>query len=140
MKNLFLFLITFSLVASLQAQDENPYAMFGYEGKVLKTPQERKQHFMLLIPNTDTTSDISMLGIDPQLKRYFFFGRKGEVLLNDTLGQEDLAKFLSVDPLAKDYPWNSVYAFAENRVIDGIDLEGLEYYYTADGELIGNYG
>ncbi len=34
---------------------------------------------------------------------------------------------LSVDPLARDYPWNSPYAFAENRVIDGIDLEGLEW-------------
>lgn len=34
---------------------------------------------------------------------------------------------MSVDPLAKEYPWNSTYAFAENRVIDGLDLEGLEY-------------
>jgi uncharacterized protein (TIGR02594 family) len=38
-----------------------------------------------------------------------------------------LGRFLSVDPLAKTYPWNSPYAFAENRVIDGIDLEGLEW-------------
>ena len=34
---------------------------------------------------------------------------------------------MSVDPLFRSYPWNSTYAFAENRVIDGIDLEGLEY-------------
>lgn len=38
-----------------------------------------------------------------------------------------IAKFLSVDPLYRSYPWNSTYAFAENRVIDGVDLEGLEY-------------
>lgn len=38
-----------------------------------------------------------------------------------------LGRFLSVDPLAPEYPWNSVYAFAENRVIDGIDLEGQEH-------------
>jgi RHS repeat-associated protein len=38
-----------------------------------------------------------------------------------------LGKFLSVDPLAKSYPWNSSYAFAENRVIDGVDLEGREW-------------
>ena len=38
-----------------------------------------------------------------------------------------IAKFLSVDPLAKDFPWNSPYAFAENRVIQGIDLEGAEF-------------
>jgi RHS repeat-associated protein len=38
-----------------------------------------------------------------------------------------IGKFLSVDPLTKSYPWNSSYAFAENRVIDGIDLEGKEW-------------
>jgi RHS repeat-associated protein len=39
-----------------------------------------------------------------------------------------IARFWSVDPLAKDYPWNSTYAFAENDVIRSIDLEGLEKY------------
>lgn len=48
-----------------------------------------------------------------------------------------LGRFLSVDPLAPEYPWNSTYAFAENRVIDGIDLEGLEYV-RADGKQTNN--
>lgn len=38
-----------------------------------------------------------------------------------------LGRFLSVDPLAKSYPWNSTYAYAENRPIDGVDLEGAEW-------------
>ena len=33
----------------------------------------------------------------------------------------------AVDPLSAKYPWNSSYAFSENRVIDGIELEGLEF-------------
>jgi RHS repeat-associated protein len=37
-----------------------------------------------------------------------------------------LGKFLSVDPLTKEYPWNSTYAFAENDVVRSIDLDGLE--------------
>jgi RHS repeat-associated protein len=37
-----------------------------------------------------------------------------------------LGRFLSIDPLVVDYPWNSPYAFSENRVIDAIELEGLE--------------
>lgn len=37
-----------------------------------------------------------------------------------------LGRFLSVDPLFRDYPWNSTYAFAENDVIRCIDLEGAE--------------
>lgn len=39
-----------------------------------------------------------------------------------------LGRFISRDPLAMDYPWNSTYAFAENDVIRAIDLEGLERY------------
>ncbi|MFM2394947.1 MAG: hypothetical protein RLZZ546_2930, partial [Bacteroidota bacterium] len=35
-----------------------------------------------------------------------------------------LGRFLSVDPLANTYPWNSPFAFAENRVLDGIDVNG----------------
>ncbi|WCL81586.1 hypothetical protein PPO43_00560 [Saprospira sp. CCB-QB6] len=46
-----------------------------------------------------------------------------------------VGRFLSVDPLAPEYPWNSCYAFAENRVIEGIDLEGLESSRTTDKQF-----
>ncbi|PGH38595.1 MAG: hypothetical protein CRN43_14170 [Candidatus Nephrothrix sp. EaCA] len=36
------------------------------------------------------------------------------------------SRFWSVDPMASSYPWNSTYAFSENRVIDGVELEGAE--------------
>jgi RHS repeat-associated protein len=39
-----------------------------------------------------------------------------------------LGRFFSVDPLYSKYPWNSCYAFSENRLLDGIELEGLEHY------------
>ncbi len=38
-----------------------------------------------------------------------------------------IARFLSVDPLAKSYPWYTPYQFASNSPIEGIDLDGLEY-------------
>ena len=38
-----------------------------------------------------------------------------------------VGRFFAIDPLAPDYPWNSPYAFSENRVLDGIELEGLEF-------------
>ncbi len=37
-----------------------------------------------------------------------------------------VGRFFAVDPLAKDYPWNSPYAFSENIVISHVELEGLE--------------
>jgi len=38
-----------------------------------------------------------------------------------------IGRFMSIDPLAEEYVYNSPYAFAENRVIDGRELEGLEW-------------
>jgi RHS repeat-associated protein len=38
-----------------------------------------------------------------------------------------LGRFFSVDPLYDKYPWNSTYAFSENRLIDGVELEGREW-------------
>src|SRR5690554_7179930 len=46
-----------------------------------------------------------------------------------------VGRFFAVDPLAGEYPWNSPYAFSENRVIDGIELEGLEYFGIIDQEI-----
>ena len=37
-----------------------------------------------------------------------------------------IAKFLSVDPLTKDYPWYTPYQFAGNTPIRAVDLDGLE--------------
>ena len=37
-----------------------------------------------------------------------------------------IARFLSVDPLARDYPWYSPYQFAGNGPIAAADLDGLE--------------
>ena len=44
-----------------------------------------------------------------------------------------VGRFFAIDPLIREYPHNSPYAFSENRVIASIELEGLEeiYYFTA---------
>ena len=51
-----------------------------------------------------------------------------------------IGRFLSIDPLAAKYPHNGPYNFSENRVIDGIELEGLEFYFAIDGSYLGRIG
>ena len=51
-----------------------------------------------------------------------------------------LGKFLSVDPLTKDYPWYTPYQFAGNKPIWAVDLDGKEEftqidYYNSCGDL-----
>ena len=50
-----------------------------------------------------------------------------------------LGRFFAIDPLSAKYPYNSPYAFSENRVIDGVELEGLEVesVHNNKGNLIG---
>jgi RHS repeat-associated protein len=51
-----------------------------------------------------------------------------------------LGRFFSVDPLYRKYSWNSNYAFSENRLIDGVELEGCEYVSYALAQTFGGVG
>lgn len=51
-----------------------------------------------------------------------------------------IGRFWQIDPLAEDYNYQSPYNFAENRVIDSAELEGLERIYAADGKFINQVG
>jgi RHS repeat-associated protein len=68
--------------------------------------------------------------------RYGFNGKENDNEIKGEGNQQDygmrifdprLGRFLSVDPLYQDYPELSVYQFASNRPIDGIDLDGAEF-------------
>lgn len=53
-----------------------------------------------------------------------------------------LAKFLSIDPISKSYPWYTPYQFAGNAPIWAVDLDGLEQaivirWYNAAGNWTG---
>jgi RHS repeat-associated protein len=67
--------------------------------------------------------------------RYGFNGQENDNEIKGTGNQQDygmriydprLGRFLSVDPIAKDYPWYTPYQFAGNMPIRYIDLDGLE--------------
>jgi RHS repeat-associated protein len=42
----------------------------------------------------------------------------------------EIGRFMTIDPIAEDYYYNSTYAFSENKLIDGIEMEGLERWKT----------
>jgi RHS repeat-associated protein len=73
--------------------------------------------------------------------RYGFNGKENDNEVKGQGNQQDygmriydprLARFLSVDPLAKSYPFYSPYHFAGNTPIQAIDLDGTEPDYIAD--------
>ena len=42
----------------------------------------------------------------------------------------EIGRFIQIDPLAEDFEYNGSYNFAENRVIEAIELEGLEAFFV----------
>jgi RHS repeat-associated protein len=69
--------------------------------------------------------------------RFGFNGKENDNEVKGTGNQQDygmriydprLGKFLSVDPLTKNYPWYTPYQFAGNKPINSIDLDGAEEY------------
>ncbi len=50
-----------------------------------------------------------------------------------------LGRFFAVDPLAAKYPFYSQYAFSGNRVIDMVELEGLEPTMKVKDDMTGKF-
>ena len=61
------------------------------------------------------------------------------VYRHPVLKEKEVQRFLSVDPLTKDYPYLTPYAFAENDVIRSIDLDGLEKLALSGSVPINQY-
>ena len=67
--------------------------------------------------------------------RYGFNGKENDNEVKGTGNQQDygmriydprVGRFLSTDPLSKEYPWYTPYKFAGNTPIQAIDRDGLE--------------
>lgn len=106
----------------LSAQDYYPFGMLmpGRKGALVK----------------DSTTGAYEWKDDGGGYRYGFNGKENDNELKGAGNQQDygmriydprVARFLSVDPIAKEYSELTPYQFASNRPIDGIDLDGLEY-------------
>jgi RHS repeat-associated protein len=68
--------------------------------------------------------------------RYGFNGKENDNEVKGEGNQQDygmriydprLGRFLSVDPICRNYPELTPYQFASNRPIEGIDMDGLEF-------------
>jgi RHS repeat-associated protein len=80
----------------------------------------------MLVPNRHGQSDSYRYGFQGQEMDNELKGEGNS--LNYTFRMHDprIGRFFATDPLESKYPWNSPYAFSENRVIASVELEGLE--------------
>ena len=83
--------------------------------------------FGSLVPNRHKSTDDYRYGFQGQEKDNELKGEGNSLNYKYRMHDPRVGRFFAVDPLFKEYPHNSPYAFSENRVIDGGELEGLEF-------------
>ena len=82
--------------------------------------------FGMLVPNRNYSSPEYRYGFQGQEKDDEIKGNGNSINYKFRMHDPRVGRFFAVDPLAFAYVWNSPYAFSENRVIDRVELEGLE--------------
>ena len=80
----------------------------------------------MLMPNRHGSTDSYRYGFQGQERDDEVKGEGNSLNYKFRMHDSRIGRFFAVDPLFKEYPWNSSYAFSENRLIDAIDLEGAE--------------
>ena len=72
------------------------------------------------MPNRHGSSESYRYGFQGQERDDEIKGEGNSLNYKYRMHDPRIGRFFAVDMLEKDYPWNSPYAFSENRVIDGI--------------------
>ncbi|WP_375559979.1 hypothetical protein ACE193_20015 [Bernardetia sp. OM2101] len=124
---LFIFFVCFVL----KAQD-NPYASFGYESKV---KYETNISSLLTVHNADTNSIHKKIAFDFERKFVYYLNENDSILETDSFEGDNIMVWLSVDPLAAEYPSLSPYAFVADNPVENKEVDG-RYFVDANGKKV----
>lgn len=110
--------------SNLKILEENNYYPFGLQHGSYNTPARDYRPI-------GNAREIETVDRNPYQYKYQGQERQDELGLNwDSFKWRNydyaIGRFMSVDPLAEDYSYNSTYAFQENKMGLGRELEGLE--------------
>ncbi|MBS1652267.1 MAG: hypothetical protein JSU07_09685 [Bacteroidetes bacterium] len=82
-------------------------------------------------------SNLTRIGFNSKENdRGFVSSGQGTQDYGNRIYNPSLGRFLSVDPEASSFAYNSPYSFAENRPVDGFDQDGLEYMNIHTFEML----
>lgn len=138
MRKLFLTLSITVFSLWLFGQNENPYSQFGYEAPIMPEKQLNIEDFsVFIVPNSDTTSNISFLSIDVKQRRINLYSKQGEIIEQDTLLSYTTARWLTPDPAGQ---FHSPYLGMGNNPVSGVDPDGAWWFTDNSGNQVWKSG
>ncbi|MBP6456002.1 MAG: hypothetical protein KA275_04660 [Chitinophagaceae bacterium] len=128
---LIIFLTVFNFCAN--AQNSNPYEVFGHNSTVnYNTPIQEK----LYIINNDTNAEVKAMAFDIENNKVILLGFNDTIIKEINIEANQLLRWLSVDPKAKEFPEWSPYAAMGDNPIRNIDPDGQKFL---NFDKAGNY-
>jgi hypothetical protein len=128
MKKAIIFMALCFGFAKTYAQNDNPYSVFGYQGKVLKTEEEISGKQYLFLNTNDTTQQLKTIAFNTKTRLIEYIDHNDKIYKTDSLLPTFVLRFLSTDPHAKNYPGLSPYNFVGNMPIRAVDPDGRDIY------------
>lgn len=113
-------------------QDTNPFQSIGKQGKIISLSRGKYEELF-------DQSEIQRIGTalvnvrTMKVVRLLQNSRESRYRPDNVIN----SRFLSVDPVTNKFPMLSPYQYASNSPIAGVDLDGLEFYFSADGSYLG---
>lgn len=128
-KNLLTLIFGLFMSAIVTAQNKNPFESVGKKGRILTLTKGQYDELF----DQDNIQQIGSVLVNiRQMKvvKLLPDGEEAQGLPENTKN----SRFLSVDPLAKGYPWYTPYQFAGNNPVKYVDLDGGEPGYSYRNE------
>lgn len=114
--------------------NDSPYAMFGDNTTVLKTDHERNLDHSLKIPLLEDDKQIGLFELNFQTGVVTIKDTDGTLILNQELSQDQLSRFLTIDPLAEKYYSWSPYVYVMNNPMKYIDPDGCSTWVMQNSD------
>jgi hypothetical protein len=127
-----LILLTAVLIGFISAKAQNPFAELGYEAKVATLSQGK---YIETFDN-DTIVQIGSILFNTKSKQIVAFVQYDTMYSESNLQPDIVSRWLSPDPLAKQFPSWSPYNYVENNPVRYIDPDGKSKkpYLVFDGK------
>jgi len=131
MKRAVLFFSILFIVASIQAQDI--FKQHGYNKEMLTLSKGKYKEVF----TNDEVVQIGTVLLNTKDGKVIKFLEDGNPELS--YKEEYSSRFLTMDPLAEKFPWQSPYVFCSNNPVNRIDPTGMADFWH-NGNVIGNDG
>lgn len=119
----------------IKVSAQSPYAMFGDNSKMLEAKRESVPSIYRV--GVQSTNGVNLYAdFDMNKGLATLYDAEGNILRQDSIGENTKAMFTTIDPHAESYYHLSPYSYCGGNPVNRIDPTGMDWVEGADGNIV----